>query len=58
LLVDPDAKLTIVICGNSVHCPIIYPRQFIGKTYHCGKFGNLINSIYRNLNLTGSLNRA
>ena len=58
LLVDPETQLTIVICGNSVHCPIVYPRQFIGKTYHCGKFGNLIDSIYTDLNLTRDFNHA
>jgi len=51
LMVDPNVDLAVLICGNSVHCPMIYPRQFLGKTYSCGKYNNVIDSVYLDLGL-------
>ena len=51
LLVDPIANLSIVLLGNSVHSPILYPRQFLGKTYPCGRYSAVFDAIYEDLAL-------
>ncbi|AIT09897.1 beta-lactamase [Candidatus Francisella endociliophora] len=48
---DPENKITIIIMSNSVHCRIIYPRIFEGKTFRTGLYGQLIDSIYESLNI-------
>lgn len=48
---DPQNKITVIITTNSVHCPIIYPRIFEGKTFRTGMYGQLIDSIYMGLGL-------
>jgi len=51
ILLDPATKITIIFTGNCVHSKIIYPRVFEGKLFRCGKYSELINLVYRELNL-------
>lgn len=48
---DPQNKVTVIVMTNSVHCPIIYPRIFEGKTFRTGLYGQLIDSVYMELGL-------
>ena len=49
LISDPVNKITIMIMSNSVHTPIIYPRIFEGKTFRTGLYGQLIDSVYKEI---------
>jgi len=51
LISDPINQLTIMIMTNSVHSPIGYPRVFEGKSFRSGRYAELIDTIYTELNI-------
>ncbi|ASG68726.1 UPF0214 protein YbbE [Francisella halioticida] len=48
---DSKNKVTVMIMTNSVHSTIIYPRIFEGKTFRTGMYGQLIDSVYDELEI-------